>query len=859
MKWNISAAIVAVAGRQIAAHATFQQLWVDGTDMIRLYLYDSNSPVTNVAGNEIRCNVGGTSGVNAKCPVKAGGTVTIEMHQSGSGSGDDDNWGTKDLNTCCGKMDVPISKDIADGDYLLRAEVIALHAAGPSGGAQLYMTCFQLSVLGGTGTAKPATVSFPGAYKASDPGIAVNIHAKLSGYTVPGPAVASIGTTKTAGSGCSGCASTCDASKGPVGTTLPVSPVGGGGTSPGTGSPPSCTVQKYAQCGGQGWTGCTTCACTFVEAAAPRKRLLTADDGPNTGDGSSLSHVGSRMVASATTMPSPSQLFSQSPDKELEQLNYTGDLNFSTTQSEFEAMFRSPQAPSTPSAVWMSTPRQSNSKEEAEYPPGANPQLLGLSGDMDPLLLRHYRFDDHGMFGFKELAIHSVQDQPVPCHFLVSQQSIFSRRRQEAGSYHPEGIVNRQELEDIIPVAVGQRLIKLFWDFIQPRWPILSIAQPVEPSSSSPHLLAAIYSITLPFALHDDKLSVDVAYDKPPYPALAQIINKALIFEVHSPSIVVAQTLLLLALRPSADPLVADTVYRRDIVGRLVACATTLGLHLDPSGWSMPDWQKAQRQRLSFCIFAVDTWTACVQGSPTLIHRDNWLITAVEHESYVGSGMRDQDETQLLQFSAVTEILNSALTSLFSTRAINDLAKSDDKTCVLTKPLLQSLSSVVILTDSTTNSQRLAHLYIRMIILRAGLRPVLVQGSTGYDASDERASPMEEQREAMRGCTRGLSDVVKSLSSDTDNWFWPSWTQLIISSICFTQMTMAISSHTYQEAFDWITDLQSTRKSLRLKVASFSFLRLGLLRIDALFWRGLANVFHLEEHIEAAFKAADSA
>ncbi|KAK1624728.1 fungal-specific transcription factor domain-containing protein [Colletotrichum phormii] len=600
--------------------------------------------------------------------------------------------------------------------------------------------------------------------------------------------------------------------------------------------------------------------CTFVEAAVPRKRLLTSDDGPNTGDGSSSSHVGSRIPASATTMPSPSQIFTQFPDKELDQLNYTGDFNFTTIQSEFEAMFRSPQAPSTPSAVWMrSTSRQSSSKEEAEYPPGANPQLLGLSGDMDPLLLRHYRFDDRGMFGFKELAIHSVQDQPVPCQFLVSQQSIFSRRRQEAGSNHPEDIVNGQELEDIIPVAVGQRLIKLFWDFIQPWWPILSTAQPVEPSSSPPHLLAAIYSITLPFALHDDKLSVDVAYDKPPYPALAQIINKALIFEVHSPSIAVAQTLLLLALRPSADPLVADTVYRRDILGRLVACATTLGLHLDPSGWSMPDWQKGQRQRLSFCIFAVDTWTACVQGSPTLIHRDNWLIAAVEHASSIGSGMRDQDETQLLHFSAVTEILNSALTSLYSARAVNDLAKSNDKTTVLTKPLLQSLSSVSVLAGSTTNSQRLAYLYVRMIILRAGLRPVLVQGSTGYNASDERANPMEEQREAMRDCTRGLSDVVKSLSSDTDNVFWSSWTQLIVSSICFTQMTMAISSHTYQEASDWITDLQSTRKSLRLKVASFSFLRLGLLRIDALFWRGLANVFHLEAHIEAAFKAADSA
>lgn len=55
--------------------------------------------------------------------------------------GDNDNWGVKDLNKCCGKMDVKIPSDIPAGDYLLRAEVIALHTAGQSGGAQFYMSC----------------------------------------------------------------------------------------------------------------------------------------------------------------------------------------------------------------------------------------------------------------------------------------------------------------------------------------------------------------------------------------------------------------------------------------------------------------------------------------------------------------------------------------------------------------------------------------------------------------------------------------------------------------------------------------------------------------------------------------------
>lgn len=41
----------------------------------------SNSPVTNVAGKDFVCNTGGSKGVSGKCPVAAGSTVTVEMHQ----------------------------------------------------------------------------------------------------------------------------------------------------------------------------------------------------------------------------------------------------------------------------------------------------------------------------------------------------------------------------------------------------------------------------------------------------------------------------------------------------------------------------------------------------------------------------------------------------------------------------------------------------------------------------------------------------------------------------------------------------------------------------------------------------------
>jgi cellulase len=78
------------------------------------------------------------------------GRLTSIVYENGwaatnKGAGDNDYWGVKDLNTCCGKLDVKIPAELAAGDYLLRAEVIALHTAGSSGGAQFYMSCCRSS------------------------------------------------------------------------------------------------------------------------------------------------------------------------------------------------------------------------------------------------------------------------------------------------------------------------------------------------------------------------------------------------------------------------------------------------------------------------------------------------------------------------------------------------------------------------------------------------------------------------------------------------------------------------------------------------------------------------------------------
>lgn len=88
-----------------------------------------------------------------------------------------------------GSVSVTIPKNTPSGDYLLRIEHIALHQASNVNGAQFYISCAQVKVTnGGSGTPSPL-VSFPGAYKATDPGIKVNIYSGATSYTPPGPAV----------------------------------------------------------------------------------------------------------------------------------------------------------------------------------------------------------------------------------------------------------------------------------------------------------------------------------------------------------------------------------------------------------------------------------------------------------------------------------------------------------------------------------------------------------------------------------------------------------------------------------------------------------------------------------------------
>ncbi|OHW99692.1 cellulose-growth-specific protein [Colletotrichum incanum] len=155
------------------------------------------------AGEEVTLNwtlwpeshIGPTLTYMAKCPnddctTWQPGTdaVWFKIQEEGR-EGTTNNWGATPLMKAGNSgVKYTIPECIAPGQYLVRHEIIALHAAYSYPGAQFYPGCHQIEVTGSGSTSPSDLVAFPGAYKGTDAGITFDAY-KAQEYTIPGPAV----------------------------------------------------------------------------------------------------------------------------------------------------------------------------------------------------------------------------------------------------------------------------------------------------------------------------------------------------------------------------------------------------------------------------------------------------------------------------------------------------------------------------------------------------------------------------------------------------------------------------------------------------------------------------------------------
>ncbi|KAG9007401.1 hypothetical protein FRB93_007816 [Tulasnella sp. JGI-2019a] len=326
----LSSTVILCAALGLAkAHTIFQRVYVNGVDQgwtngVRYPSYDG--PITDVTSTDIICNGGPNPLVTPYSQtvinVPAGATVTGEWHHGLQPNGynpsdladpieishlgpvmaymaavpsalqtdvtglqwfkiwedgfDGTNWGVNRLYNAKGLQNVTIPSCIPAGNYFLRLEIIALHPASTYPGAQFYMECAQINVTGG-GSTKPATVSFPGAYAGSDPGITINIYyPPVTNYTIPGPSVFTCGgssptttakttsATTTSKATTSTTSSTTNVPTTATSTTKVTTSSSTTKTTTAATTTATGTVAQYGQCGGLTYTGSTVCTSPYV-------------------------------------------------------------------------------------------------------------------------------------------------------------------------------------------------------------------------------------------------------------------------------------------------------------------------------------------------------------------------------------------------------------------------------------------------------------------------------------------------------------------------------------------------------------------------------------------------------------------
>lgn len=227
------------AAKAAQAHTAFTNFYVNGVSegdgtCVRMNSNppEATFPVPNILSNDLACGIGGQTGVSRVCPVPGGSTMTFEFRahpdngalepldpghkgpcavymkkvdsavdDAGAGDGwfkiwedgydeSSGQWCTDRMIANGGLISVQIPDGIEGGYYLVRPEVLALHAA-VSGDPQFYTGCAQI-FLESDGTAvADTTVSIPGYVQPGQKSVSFNLYDQPLDlpYPIPGSPV----------------------------------------------------------------------------------------------------------------------------------------------------------------------------------------------------------------------------------------------------------------------------------------------------------------------------------------------------------------------------------------------------------------------------------------------------------------------------------------------------------------------------------------------------------------------------------------------------------------------------------------------------------------------------------------------
>lgn len=426
------------------------------------------------------------------------------------------------------------------------------------------------------------------------------------------------------------------------------------------------------------------------------------------------------------------------------------------------------------------------------------------------------------------------------------------------------------DVERLLSDKQREHLVRLFFRFVQPAFPILcdeaeAASDNVPPrNDASLALFATLYATALPFSIHNDYLNatlLDVAEKRE---ELYSIGVAAILREAHAPSLETLQACLLLLQKGPTSQRQGLTPEYSWFTSLSVTIAKSLGLQYDCNAWTIPLSEKRLRTRLWWATFGMDLWISVDSpGGRSIGPRDYDVpLLRSQDEAPADSGLVVKGFDQFYHLTQLTYLLSEIHETYYTVGATKESTADLFKSLEFARPLRSALSECrqKLKADLPLNvdedsgvcmslSVHLACCVVSIVLFRALLRPLSQnhQASTSSRSSSPAANNHKSAAAAiMTGSViwaREAVELLETMVSVVGSWnaFWHSWSQgnFAIVSTFLVQLLLMSNAEEGSSTRSEIWELISRwKRAIRLGAGSGgwgnSLMSMALSRLDPL-------------------------
>ncbi|KAL3459355.1 fungal-specific transcription factor domain-containing protein [Aspergillus heterothallicus] len=254
--------------------------------------------------------------------------------------------------------------------------------------------------------------------------------------------------------------------------------------------------------------------------------------------------------------------------------------------------------------------------QSLEDTPSRTAHAMGLASEQDPHFLSLFGsvlLSEQDEIDAKYVQVHpggasDAADHPI--HFLLLQD--------EFPAHTNEAMKAASDAIEALVWPHGAALVRLYFRHVHPAFPVVSKGRFLrlyhEDKDRLPaSLRGAVYALACVFWGRDESLPRPCPFEQH---QLTDHAHASLRRELEAPNLYKLQACLLLmhVIPPDIDSVESPSLWM--LASQATACAQMIGLHQDPTGWRIPEWEKKLRRKLWWAVYIIDCWSAVCHGNP---------------------------------------------------------------------------------------------------------------------------------------------------------------------------------------------------------------------------------------------------